>query len=143
MHVILSGFSYHHLVDNNPMPSVPYRAVHLYRVLTCLQNVVPFPTGIGPEALHNGLLQNFPNPFNPQTTIRYSIRESGWVNLSVFDVAGRLVRTLVDERQSPSSDLSVDWDGRDSNGQAVASGVYFYRLTAPGFTKTRKMVLLK
>ena len=66
----------------------------------------------------------------------------GKVRLQIFDVAGRLVRTLVDGMETPG-EKRVTWDGRNSRGSHVATGVYFYRMDAPGFTKTRKMVLLK
>jgi len=89
-------------------------------------------------ALH----QNIPNPFNPSTSIRYSLREAGDVTLVVFDAAGRRVRTLVDTAM-PAGVHDVAWDGQDQNGHRVASGVYFYRITAGTFTQTRKMVMLK
>ena len=85
-----------------------------------------------------------PNPFNPTTSISYSFRESGRVQLRVYDVAGRLVRTLVDDFQpARGQGYTVVWDGRSDAGQSVATGVYFYRLETPGFSETRKMVLLK
>jgi hypothetical protein len=89
------------------------------------------------------LYQNVPNPFNPTTVIHYDVPErGGHVTLRVYDVAGRLVRTLVD-RQQMEGVKRVTWDGRNTQGSLVSTGVYFYRMTAPGFTKTRKMVLLK
>ena len=91
----------------------------------------------------HALYQNVPNPFNPTTTIRYDVaRGGGLVTLRIFDVSGRLVRTLVDAKES-GGQKSVDWDGRNGGGAKVATGTYFYRLTAPGFTQTKKMVLLK
>jgi hypothetical protein len=92
--------------------------------------------------VRNELVQNHPNPFNPTTTITYSIAQGGRVGLSIFSVDGREVRTLVDERQTPDV-YRVEWDGTDGRGVPVASGVYFYRLSVPGFVATRKMVLLK
>jgi len=88
------------------------------------------------------LFQNIPNPFNPATTIRYSLREAGDVTLTVFDAAGRRVLTLVDAAM-PAGVHDVAWDGVDHSGSRVASGVYFYRITAGAFTQTRKMVMLK
>jgi parallel beta-helix repeat protein len=91
------------------------------------------------------LMQNRPNPFNPTTTIEYAIPASAAsvpVNVSVYDVTGRLVRTLVDRTESAGFH-SVVWDGRDARGAPVASGVYFYRIVAGGFHADRKMVLLK
>ena len=101
-------------------------------------------TGIEPIipktfALH----QNAPNPFNPTTTIRYDIPAGGGaVSLRIYDVGGRLVRTLVEGDQTPGT-KSVSWNGTNERGNDVATGVYFYRLEAPGFQKTRKMVFLK
>lgn len=87
--------------------------------------------------------QNLPNPFNPTTVIRYDVpAPGGLVSLRVFDVAGRLVRTLVDENVAPG-ERSVVWDGRDQHGRALASGVYFYRFEHAGTVQTRKMVLMK
>ncbi len=103
-------------------------------------------TGIGiPGVLVNTLYQNRPNPFNPITTIRYSIRERGRVTLAIYNAAGQRVRTLVDEIQSPGeSGFSVQWDGRNDAGDQVASGVYLYKLTAsPEYQAVKKLVLLK
>ncbi len=93
-----------------------------------------------PEACE--LEQNYPNPFNPATAIRFSIPEAGVVRLQVYDVAGRVVRTLMDGAMGAGRVL-VTWDGTDETGRRVASGVYFYRLEASGATLTRKMMLLK
>lgn len=88
------------------------------------------------------LRPNYPNPFNPTTTIRYEIAARSHVELRVYDVSGSLVRTLVDE-QMPAGAHMVQWNGRTDAGDPASSGVYFYRLTAPGFSDVRKMTLLK
>ncbi|MEJ2721998.1 MAG: T9SS type A sorting domain-containing protein, partial [bacterium] len=88
------------------------------------------------------LEQNVPNPFNPSTTIHYEVAEAVHVRLKVYDVAGRLVRTLVDEPKKPNA-YKVVWDGNDRHGRRVASGVYFSKLEAGSFVKTKKMVMLK
>jgi flagellar hook assembly protein FlgD len=85
---------------------------------------------------------NIPNPFNPTTTIRFDLAGSGRVTLRVFDVRGRVVRTLVDGLE-PAGHRLVEWDGRNDGGRVVPSGTYFYRLTAPGFEQTRTMLMLK
>jgi predicted outer membrane repeat protein len=103
------------------------------------------PAGVfdGPQAARTVLHQNYPNPFNPTTTIRYEIAGAGGhVTLAVYDVDGRLVATLVDEHQTFGVKY-VTWNGENSTGERVASGVYFYRLTAPGFNQVRKMTVLK
>jgi YVTN family beta-propeller protein len=92
--------------------------------------------------LANRLEQNMPNPFNPVTTIKYSIAQPERVSLMVYDVSGRLVRTLVDDHQAADV-YRVTWDGTNNQSQRVASGLYFYRLVAGKFIETRKMLLLK
>jgi hypothetical protein len=88
------------------------------------------------------LSQNFPNPFNPSTTIAFGLSTGGHVSLRIYDVSGKLVR-IVSEGQRPAGHYEVVWDGKDKNGEPVASGLYFSRLIATGFSQTRKMVLLK
>jgi uncharacterized lipoprotein YddW (UPF0748 family) len=86
------------------------------------------------------LFSSFPNPFNPSTTIRYDLPDYAEVGVSIFDLSGRLVRTL-SQSHSVSSELS--WDGTNETGQAVSGGVYLCRLQAEGFQSTIKLVLLK
>jgi hypothetical protein len=86
--------------------------------------------------------QNYPNPFNPTTNIAFSIASATSVSLKIYDVTGRLVRVLLDERREAGR-YGVVWDGFDARGSAVASGVYFYRLSTREFVETRKMVLLR
>jgi hypothetical protein len=88
------------------------------------------------------LSQNAPNPFNPSTTIRFTLPASERVGLAIYSASGALVRMLVDETRDRGPH-NVTWDGRDSAGNPVGSGVYFYRLTAGKFSDSRKMVLLK
>jgi photosystem II stability/assembly factor-like uncharacterized protein len=87
-------------------------------------------------------LDAYPNPFNPSTTIRYSVPRAMPVRLVIYDVTGRLVRRLVDGIQD-AGDRRVTWDGRDEHGSTVGSGVYVYRLDAGGTRVTRKVNLLK
>lgn len=93
-------------------------------------------------AANSALSQNVPNPFNPTTLIRYELSDQEHVTLSVYDANGTLVRTLVDEVR-PIGKNEVTWDGRSDTGNAVGSGVYFYRIAAGSFSTSRKMVLLK
>ena len=85
---------------------------------------------------------NYPNPFNPSTAIRYGLQEPAHVSLRVYDSPGRLVRFLVDEAM-PSGIHTAVWDGRNSAGREVASGVYFFRMSAGHFEVTRKMTLVR
>jgi hypothetical protein len=84
----------------------------------------------------------YPNPFNPSTTVHFTLADQGNVSIAVYDVRGALVRVLVDG-SLPAGEHSAEWHGLDSNGRAVTSGVYFTRMVVGGFEKTRKMVLLK
>jgi hypothetical protein len=89
------------------------------------------------------LEQNVPNPFNPRTTIAYTVPDGGApVTLEVLTVAGQVIRTLVDGPRPEGRQLAV-WDGADQAGRAMAAGVYLYRLRAPGVDEVRKMALLK
>jgi len=88
------------------------------------------------------LMQNYPNPFNPSTTISFDIAVERRVTLNVYDVGGRLVRTLVSGTLAPRN-YNVVWDGKNDGGSAVSSGVYFYRLQAGDFTSVKKLVLLR
>jgi hypothetical protein len=88
------------------------------------------------------LRQNVPNPFNPVTTIQYELPEAAHVRIDVFNLAGRLVKTVVDEGQVPGYKSAV-WDGTNTDGQKVASGVYLYRMQAGSYVSQKTMVLLK
>jgi hypothetical protein len=103
-------------------------------------------TGTAPapinKPLRYALHHNYPNPFNPTTTIRYDLPEAVAVRLDVFNIKGERVVVLVDEHQ-PAGPHAALWDGRNSSGQPVATGVYFYRLKAGSFADTKKMQLLK
>lgn len=102
--------------------------------------------GSGTTALPKAfsLSQNSPNPFNPSTTISYDVPEGKKIQISikVYDIRGRLIRTLVNEEKEAGS-YNVFWDGTDQNGRQISSGVYFYRMAAGEFEQTRKMVMIK
>jgi hypothetical protein len=98
----------------------------------------PVPPAGGVNRLH----PNFPNPFNPETTIRYDLSAGGPVSLRIYDSAGRLVRTLFEGRDTAGS-KTARWDGTNDLGRPVASGVYFCRLSGPGFGRTHKLVLVR
>jgi hypothetical protein len=88
------------------------------------------------------LAQNFPNPFNPTTSIEFTLPSRQQVSLEVYNTLGQWVRTLVSDFKSAGRH-SVTWNGTDDAGRAVSSGVYFYRLSTESFTTSRKMLLLK
>jgi hypothetical protein len=102
-------------------------------------------TGVDETAVGalNRLSQNAPNPFNPSTSISYTVaREGATVTLAVYDVSGRLVRELVNETAEAGPHVAR-WDGRGADGRAVSSGIYFCRLSVDAWSAARKMVLLK
>lgn len=88
------------------------------------------------------LRQNFPNPFNPETTISYDLADGGLVELSIYNITGQRVRQLVSDVQDPGR-YRVVWDGSDEIGRGVASGVYFYRLNTSSHNDVKKLMLLK
>jgi len=88
------------------------------------------------------LHQNFPNPFNPTTTIQYELPNDSFVNIRIFDLNGRLVNTLVNAQETAGY-KAVKWTGDDSNGHQVSAGVYLYEIQAGDFRQVKKMVLLK
>ena len=91
-----------------------------------------------------GLAQNFPNPFNPETTISFEV-QAAWsapVTLHIFNVQGQLVKTLVNSMMQPGAH-TVIWNGKDSTDEPVSSGVYFYQIMSGNFVAVRKMLLTK
>lgn len=88
------------------------------------------------------LAQNYPNPFNPTTQINYDLPTASHVELTIYDLLGHVVTMLVNT-EKPAGRYVAQWDGTDSHGQTLASGVYFYRISAGSYTNTRKMLLLK
>jgi len=93
------------------------------------------------------LLANYPNPFNPETWIPYRLAEDGYVTLTIYDQSGAVVRALdVGHRIAAvweDRSKAIYWDGRNDVGETVASGIYFYQLSAGDYSQTRKMVILK
>ena len=88
------------------------------------------------------LMQNFPNPFNATTTIRYYLPQAAQVQIDIFNVLGKKVRTLIDTRQTAGVHRLI-WNGQNDMGETVSSGLYYYRLNASGFKAMKKMILLK
>lgn len=90
----------------------------------------------------NVTLSNYPNPFNPTTTISFSLPEDGDVELSIYNVKGQKVRTLTNEFFVKGLH-SIEWNGKDTNNKSVSSGIYFYKISADKETAMKKMLLLK
>ncbi len=112
-------------------------------LLSALQNYNPTSVdrteGIPAEF---ALQQNYPNPFNPTTSIEFSVASKGLVRVQVFDMLGRLVKTIVDREFQPGN-YRATWDGTDRNNLQVSSGIYLYTLDAREFSMTKKMILLR
>ena len=89
------------------------------------------------------LRQNYPNPFNPATKITYTLARNAEVKLTVYNLAGQLVRTLVNRERQSAGVYTIVWEGKDEGGSPLASGVYLYRIDAGGFVDFRKMILLR
>jgi hypothetical protein len=97
--------------------------------------------GVAPVA-KTELQGNYPNPFNPETTIRYSVKENSPVNIEIFNLKGQLVKRLVNETKA-AGEHSVIWNGTDNNNNPVSSGVYFFKMRAGKYSSSKKMILMK
>jgi hypothetical protein len=129
---------------NNPVPEIGDRVM----LSTAMFNEgyppveIGGPAGIRTEPSEFGLGPVVPNPFSNGTVISYSVGTSGRVNLSIYNVSGQLVRSLIDRHEEPGH-RSVSWDGRDAAGARVARGVYFCRMQSVGFAAATRIVLLR
>jgi len=102
-------------------------------------------TGIDPEVVPvftNNLSKNYPNPFNPDTNISFSLKENGFVNLNVYNTRGQLVKTIISENMQEGVHFT-SWNGKDNSNKSVSSGIYFYKMDSKNYSSTRKMILLK
>ena len=88
------------------------------------------------------LRQNYPNPINPITTLRYDLPEQTHVNITVYEMLGRKVRTILNQQQDPGY-KSIIWDATNDYGKSVSAGIYLYQIQAGEYMQTKKMVLLK
>jgi hypothetical protein len=94
------------------------------------------------QPIINTLIGNFPNPFNPETTIRFNTAKAEHVTIDIFNIRGQRIKTLLNEYVN-SGNHSIVWNGTNDNGQSVSSGVYFYQMKAGEYTSVRRMVLMK
>jgi hypothetical protein len=142
--VVLQMQTITHLVSSNQKPiqvdikefhhaSLPENLVLKNTSQTELQVLLPDKFNVS---------QNYPNPFNPATTVEFQLPRNSFVNLKIYDIQGRLVKTLLKEELEAGIHQAV-WDGRDELGNAAASGVYLYHLQAGNFVQTRKMLLVR
>jgi photosystem II stability/assembly factor-like uncharacterized protein len=119
-----------------------------YNYLIIRNSTANIATSVSPQQqtpslpAHFELTQNYPNPFNPTTSIKYHVDHQGQVKLQVYDMAGKEIRTLVNEFQTTGWHV-VRWDGRSNTNQGVSTGTYFYRIENNGQAEARKMLLLR
>ena len=139
-HLQLDGLTYTH-ANQYPLTASPLQAGLAIKFTT----IAPDNT-VGNDdeliSLPFELMQNYPNPFNPETTISFNAKTTGNAKLTVLNMRGQVVRTLLDGI-IPAGMNSMVWNGLDKNGQKVSSGLYFYRLDLGNSTQTRKMLLIK
>lgn len=121
------------ITSNDPATPNQQISLHIDTVANNDPNEIPLVTK---------LEGNYPNPFNPETTIRFALKDKGEVKISIFNSKGQLVKTLVDGNYK-AGNHSVVWNGTDNHGKAISSGVYLYRLNTAGISQTRKMMLMK
>ena len=105
-----------------------------------VQVVSTEPESFAPEQF--SLHQNYPNPFNPTTSLRYDLPENNLVNITIYDMMGKQVKTLVNQTQDAGY-KSVIWDATNDYGKPVSAGIYLYQIQAGEYIQTKKMVLLK
>jgi len=135
------GFSYQYLRDD--VFAAPIDRFEIAKDVFMWMSCATNPDATDAKApLVYALSQNFPNPFNPSTTIAYDIKAKGLVTIRLYDVAGRLVRTLVEGVKDAGSYTAV-WDGMNNLGAAAASGIYFCKMEAGDWSATRKIVMLR
>jgi hypothetical protein len=113
-------------------------------VVNAAQTTLSYALGIGEELLPDvfALHQNYPNPFNPVTTLRYDLPENSLVSITIYDIMGREVKSLINQTQDAGF-KSVIWNATNDYGKPVSAGVYLYQIQADEFVQTKKMVLLK
>ncbi|MCK4421322.1 T9SS type A sorting domain-containing protein, partial [candidate division WOR-3 bacterium] len=130
-----------------PAPGDIWKITSSGSKVPCDGNVYTFTTP--PAGIEGGespsmcvLYQNTPNPFNSETSISYSVVAKERIQLKIYDIAGRMVRTLVDNIQNPGY-YNIHWDGKTNNHKKLASGIYFYRIVIGDFNSSKKMILLR
>ena len=128
---VIVAFRHHEVSGQN---SLKIDAVHIDYELSIGEN---------PELpIRTELLGNYPNPFNPETTIDFNVKAESHVSIDIFNIRGQKVRTLVDDFYGAGNHKAI-WNGNDDTGRAVSSGIYFYRMNADGVSSTKRMVLMK
>jgi len=142
-----------YFVDNEVEPDIlyTYHVIAIYdegvSIPSNIESITIIPTSDFDEVnipIVTSLGSNFPNPFNPETTIRFEVQGSGFVKIEVFNIRGQIVRTLLDgSLEFGAGRHSVVWDGTDDQSRSVSSGIYLYRMTAGEYSATKRMILMK
>jgi hypothetical protein len=140
--VVFMPYDLSYIWNGVPTGGIAVRASILQDVLSFFGNL-PGGLAVGVETPGVFTAKNFPNPFNPSTKIEFTLPVKGQVELKIYNVRGELVKTLLNEVRDAKTTHSVTWDGRNSTGQSVSSGVYFYSLKAGSYEKMEKMTLVK
>jgi hypothetical protein len=126
-------------------------AAGTYSPTVTIDKTYIFSTGVATSALEHTyttppskyqLKQNFPNPFNPSTTIRYSLSGPENISIRIYDVSGQLVKEI-NKEHNQAGEYEVIWDGSNNNGEKISSGIYFYRLSVGNYNEAKKMILIK
>ncbi len=128
-------YSYYITAIYGNMESVPSNSVEVEINYVSIEEEIEV-------VITTALLGNYPNPFNPSTNIRFALKETGHVNISIFNIRGQKVRNLFNG-ELPSGYHIQNWDGRDDSGRSVSSGVFYYVMKAHGYQTTNKMIMLK
>lgn len=123
--------------SNAGTPGADIDAIEILNVVTSVQQTTES-NEVRTFALH----QNFPNPFNPSTTIQYELVKQEFVELEIYNQVGQKIRTLINANHK-AGEFSIAWGGMDDTGNQVASGIYYYKLTSSGKFVTKQMILLK
>jgi subtilisin family serine protease len=151
-----AGYAYYKWIMEGNLPNrmqvdIPHKPQHYEEFLELQQSIHNKILNLGnhedtephvPIVTEFSLGRNYPNPFNPETTISFALPKDRSVILSIYNVRGQLVKTLINKDMSAGTHQTI-WHGTDEHGRTVSSGIYFYRLTADEFSKTQKMLLLK
>jgi len=124
----------------NPVLTLTYVAFNILKLKVTPQGG----NAVDEELIPNSyrLADAYPNPFNPETTIIYGLKQSGQTTLEIYDLLGRPIKTLVNDYQS-AAEYSINWNGTDRNNRIVPSGVYFYKLTSGNYSSIKKVMMLK
>jgi flagellar hook capping protein FlgD len=142
--VVFNGFSFNSIEEGGERIQLAKAIVQTYfKEANCyIATGVEEGGGEQTPPVRSSLGQNVPNPFNPETAIRYTVAQPGRVVIRIYNVSGALVRTLVDRVQPPGA-YAERWNGTDDHGRPLSSGAYFYRLESQGFQDARKLILLR